>query len=319
MKEGTLYKLSYTVHPMKMKLYLRTTVYTPYPVKVNGRFFEYRYPFEMNWVDGYTADGIPIYDYKSGGGLSIKGEIISVDPPRIKKEQTVKWPDGRTSVTEFIYELITQGVDINANARDSDGSVYKSVAIGTQKWMAENLNVEHYRNGDAIPQVQDLQKWSTLKTGAWCYYENKSENGKTFGKLYNWYAVNDSRGLAPKGWHIPTDAEWTQLTDYLGGEEVAGGKLKATILWLDMLGGIPSDRGTNNSTGFTALPAGKLIHRRFINPYTFTLFGTGSIFWSSSQNDTISVWCRTVSASNNVFRLAFSMGSGFPVRCIKDQ
>jgi uncharacterized protein (TIGR02145 family) len=147
---------------------------------------------------------------------------------------------------------------------DYDGNVYKTVKIGTQEWTAENLNVEHYRNGDPIPQVQDKDEWAKLTTGAWCYYANTSENGKIYGKLYNWYAINDSRGLAPAGWHIPSDAEWTTLTDYLGGTtkekneggikywiiEVVGGKLKATTLWDS------PNTGATNSSGLTAFPGG---------------------------------------------------------------
>ena len=104
----------------------------------------------------------------------------------------------------------------------------QDVTIGTQTWTSKNLNVTKYRNGDAIPQVQDKNAWAKLKTGAWCYYENNTANGTTYGKLYNWFAVNDTRGLAPKGYHIPTDAEWTILTDYLGGDTIAGTKMKST-------------------------------------------------------------------------------------------
>ena len=147
---------------------------------------------------------------------------------------------------------------------DYDGNTYKTVKIGKQIWMAENLNVSHYRNGDIIPEVKNPDEWSKLTTGAWCYYENDSENGKTYGKLYNWFAVNDPRGLAPEGWHIPTDAEWTHLTEYLGGKEIektyqgiyyweiadVGGKLKATTLWKS------PNEGATNSSGFTAFPGG---------------------------------------------------------------
>ena len=102
------------------------------------------------------------------------------------------------------------------------------VSIGKQVWTTKNLDVTTYRNGDVIPQVQDANAWEKLTTGAWCYYENKTANGKKYGKLYNWNAVNDPRGLAPKGYHIPTDAEWTILTDYLGGDTIAGTKMKST-------------------------------------------------------------------------------------------
>lgn len=113
MKDGTLYKNHCDVAPMK--LYLRSTIYTNIPVKVNGKYFEYRYPTEMIWVVEYTKNGIPIYDHQRGGELSIKGEILSMDPPRVKREQTVKWPDGRTSVTEFVYELSAKSADLNDN------------------------------------------------------------------------------------------------------------------------------------------------------------------------------------------------------------
>ena len=92
----------------------------------------------------------------------------------------------------------------------------QDVTIGKQTWATKNLDVESYRNGDAIPQVQDNTAWENLTTGAWCYYQNKAANGTKYGKLYNWYAVNDPRGLAPNGYHIPTDVEWTILTDNLG-------------------------------------------------------------------------------------------------------
>ena len=123
------------------------------------------------------------------------------------------------------------------------------VSIGKQVWTTKNLEVETYRNGEAITQQQDATAWSKLSTGAWCYYENNTANGTTYGKLYNWFAVNDSRGLAPKGYHIPSDAEWKILTDYLGGESVAGTKMKSTSGWQN------KGNGTNSS-GFAELPGG---------------------------------------------------------------
>ena len=101
----------------------------------------------------------------------------------------------------------------------------QNVVIGAQKWKSKNLDVAFYRNGDAIPQVTDDAEWAALTTGAWCYYNNDSTLGKTYGKLYNWYAVNDPRGLAPRGWHIPSDAEWTTLETTLGGSSAAGWKM----------------------------------------------------------------------------------------------
>lgn len=111
-----------------------------------------------------------------------------------------------------------------------DGKVYKTVKIGTQTWMAENLNVDRFRNGDLIPQAKSDEEWKAAGENgkpAWCFYDNNPKNGEKFGKLYNWYTVSDPRGLAPKGWHIPSDKEWTVLTEYLGGGEKAGAKMKS--------------------------------------------------------------------------------------------
>lgn len=192
---------------------------------------------------------------------------------------------------------------------DYDGNTYKTVVIGKQEWTAENLNVSHYRNGDVIPQVTNKEEWSKLTTGAWCYYSNNSENGKTYGKLYNWYAVNDKRGLAPEGWHIPSDAEWTELTDYLGGEEVAGGKLKATSLWKS------PNKGGTNSSGFAAFPGG-LRH----DYGRFSYVGSNGYFWSTSVYDYSRLaWIRyLVCAGSDVIRFTSFETYGFSIRCVKD-
>ncbi|MCX6162319.1 MAG: fibrobacter succinogenes major paralogous domain-containing protein [Ignavibacteriae bacterium] len=197
---------------------------------------------------------------------------------------------------------------------DKDGNVYKTVVIGTQEWMAENLNVEHYRNGDVIPQVQDAKEWGKLTTGAWSYYNNDPANGKIYGKLYNWYAVNDPRGLAPEGWRIPSDEEWTQLTDYLGGESIAGGKMKATTLWLS------PNVGATNRSGFSAFPGdcrqddGKF-HYRVRNDINNML----GYFWSSSAYDYNYAWLRVLYYNYSVvYRHCFDKGNWFSVRCVRD-
>lgn len=187
-------------------------------------------------------------------------------------------------------------------------NTYKTVKIGTQEWMAENLNVSNYRNGDDIPQVQDKNAWANLTSGAWCYYENKSENGKIYGKLYNWYAVNDPRGLAPKGWHIPSDAEWAILTDHLGGRFEAGGKLKATKLWKN------PNAGASNSSGFTALPAGL----RYVNG-DFTYLGTYGCFWTSSEENNFNAVNRTLYyVISDIVSLSDYKIDGLSCRCVKD-
>jgi uncharacterized protein (TIGR02145 family) len=140
---------------------------------------------------------------------------------------------------------------------DQEGNVYKTIVIGTQEWMAENLNTSIYRNGDPIPTNLDDAAWSSTTSGAWAYYNNDASNACPYGKLYNWYTCVDARGLCPVGWHVPSDAEWIVLTDFLGGEAVAGGKLKSTGtieagtgLWY-----APNINAINIS-GFSAPPSG---------------------------------------------------------------
>ena len=185
---------------------------------------------------------------------------------------------------------------------------FKTVTIATRQWMAENLSTTNYRNGDQIPQVNDAVEWSLLTTGAWCYYENRSENGVTYGKLYNWFAVNDQRGLAPAGWHVASDSEWEELVTALGGEKAAGTKLKSEVLWKEPL------VGADNRTGFTAIPSGY----RSSNG-SFALFGTNSSFWTSTEDDGFSAWYREMFNSYSaVYRISTSKTQGFAVRCVKD-
>ena len=184
------------------------------------------------------------------------------------------------------------------------------VVIGTQKWTNRNLNVVKYRNGDTIPQVTDPTAWAGLTTGAWCYYNNDPTTEATYGKFYNWYAVNDSRGLAPIGYHVPTDAEWTTLTDYLGGDFIAGGKMKetGTLHWLT-----PNTEATNESA-FTGLPAGY----RQSNGTSISV-GYYGYWWSSSENGTTNAWNRYLFFYDSIAeREANDKKFGMSVRLIKD-
>ena len=187
--------------------------------------------------------------------------------------------------------------DSSTNAPSDDKG---EVAIGNQVWTSKNLNESTYRNGDTIPQVQDTTAWVKLKTGAWCYYENKTSNGTKYGKLYNWYAVNDPRGLAPIGYHIPTLAELTILSQNLGDE--AGTKMKSNIGW----------DGTNTS-GFDGLPGGF----RGGNG-GFKYIGSFGGWWSSKK-DVNSAWIRYMFGSkSDVCSMLYSLQNGFSVRCIKN-
>ena len=185
--------------------------------------------------------------------------------------------------------------------KDIDGSVYKTVKIGNQKWMAENLNVEHYRNGDPIPGVQDPKQWENLTSGAWCYYDNKQENGKNYGKLYNWYAVNDPRGLAMDGWHIPTLAELQTLKTTVNRD---GNALKA----------IGQGNGTNTS-GFSALLAG--IRHNFNG--NFEGLGGDTYFWSStncSPGSAFYFYLYRTDRYMHIYNIKECYGSS--IRCVQD-
>ncbi len=194
--------------------------------------------------------------------------------------------------------------------------VYKSVKIGSQVWMAENLNVDHYLNGDSIPQVQDPVQWAKLTTGAWCYYENKTENGTKYGKLYNAYAILDPRGLAPDGWHLPSDEEWEKMAIFLGGNEAAGLKIRSTS-GCKPTTIMKSTNGTNTS-GFNGLLAG---FRK--SDGSFTLEGTGAYWWiyppswMVDRNKFIENYHATC-YNNRLDRGTSDKVFGLPVRCVKD-
>jgi uncharacterized protein (TIGR02145 family) len=190
-----------------------------------------------------------------------------------------------------------------------------TVKIGNQEWASENLNVSTFRNGDAIPEAQTSEAW--FKAGeegkpAWCYSENDPENGNKYGRLYNWYAVNDARGLAPSGWHIPSDAEWTTLTDNLGGEYEAGHKMKSQAGWDDNGNG-------SNASGFSGLPGGSRYFNETLGNGTFDDIGYYTYWWSSTEYDTYHAWNRDLCCSldylnrNNLLKR-----DGFSVRCLRD-
>jgi uncharacterized protein (TIGR02145 family) len=195
-------------------------------------------------------------------------------------------------------------------ASDVEGNFYNSITIGTQVWMAENLKTTKYNDGTSVPLVTDNTTWMNLSTAAYSWYNNDVVNKSTYGALYNWYAVN-AGNLCPAGWHVPSDAEWTTLTTYLGGENVAGGKLKETGIthW------ISPNAGATNETGFTALPGG---YRGFNG--TCVSIGGGGEWWSSSVYSTVDAWHRNMNySSSNVGRSeGGDKRDGFSVRCIKN-
>jgi uncharacterized protein (TIGR02145 family) len=195
--------------------------------------------------------------------------------------------------------------------RDSrDGKVYKTVKIGTQVWMAENLDVSTFRNGDTIPHAKTDGEWVNAaenKQPAWCYYNNNPTNGSKYGKLYNWWAVSDSRSLAPSEWHIPTDEEWTILVDLLGGESEAGKQLKNSEGWGDLL------RATNKS-GFSGLPGG---YRGYSGQFQdLNRFGN---WWTSSEGSlspTRAIYRYLYSGNWDVRKYITEKRFGYSIRCV---
>jgi uncharacterized protein (TIGR02145 family) len=231
---------------------------------------------------------------------------------------------------EINFTTLQNSTGINIagpNVTDIDGNTYQSVTNCGQTWTKQNLNVSKYSDGTPIPQVTDPTAWANLTTGAWCYYNNDPANSPIYGKLYNWHAVAGiydaaslanpalRKKLAPTGWHIPTDPEWTQLTDCLGGQNVAGGKMKSigTIQEGTGLWQIPNTDATNAS-GFTGLPAGG---RDDDGP--FLLIGSNGFWWSSSEESTTNAWNHNLSCyGDDAYRFNNPKKSGFSVRCLRD-
>jgi uncharacterized protein (TIGR02145 family) len=202
-----------------------------------------------------------------------------------------------------------QNPNAGPDVTDVDGNVYHSVIIGTQVWMAENLKTTKYRNSNAIPNVTDSAQWAVDTTAAYCNNYNNSDTAKIYGRLYNWYAVANVNNIAPTGWHVPSDSEWTVLTTYLGTS--AGGKLKATgtTYWNS------PNYGATNSSGFGALAGGD---RSYVS--AFHNIGIYGFWWSSTAADAQNAVDRIISnTSDAVYSINYPKNIGFSVRCVKDK
>jgi uncharacterized protein (TIGR02145 family) len=196
---------------------------------------------------------------------------------------------------------------------DIDGNVYDTVAIGTQVWMVQNLRVIHYRNGDTIANLKDNTQWCNFTTGAYCNFNNDVNNVPVYGRLYNWYAIADSRNIAPAGWHVATDADWTILMSYTGGDSIAGGNLKEAgiVHWQS------PNTGANNNFGFTALPSGTRFGQYGIPGYgTFTNLGETAEWWTSNEQCTRGM---SYNSTNVLHSTDSRWSDGYSVRCVKDE
>lgn len=191
-----------------------------------------------------------------------------------------------------------------------DGKIYKTVKIGEQVWMAENLSTDKFRNGDIITQAKNIQEWKALnqrKKPAWIYYEFKAQNGLKYGRLYNWYAVNDSRGLAPDGYKVPSNKDWAKLIDYLEGPIEAGINLKSSVGWDDESNG-------SNKTGFTALPGGSCDEMGY-----FSNLGGFGAWWSSTEATVTTASYRSLSSFEMTLidKYVSNKGDGYSIRCLQ--
>jgi uncharacterized protein (TIGR02145 family) len=241
---------------------------------------------------------------------------FSQDTLYIYKSGSVVTKHAVTDIDSVIFYNADKETDIRdtvnteGTVTDIDGNVYHTVTIGKQIWMDENLKTTRYSNGEPVAKITDATAWGNLTTAAFCIYDNVENNSATYGRIYNWFAVTDSRKLCPTGWHVPSNDEWAILTTYLGGESVAGGKLKetGTAHWKS------PNAGATNETGFTALPGG---HRS--NNGNYNDFGDDGYWWSSTDDGKDNAWNRDIDfKSADMFRDDAGKNRGFSVRCLKD-
>ena len=208
----------------------------------------------------------------------------------------------------------------------------EEILIGNQTWMAENLIASNFRNGDIIPEAKTWEEWikaNEEEKPAWCYYENNLKNKKD-GKLYNWYAVCDIRGLAPMGWHIPSDDEWCKLNEFLGGDDISGMKLKGSEGWNNNGGETVESNFNGMPSGYRNYDAGfsdfvdengdQLINNRKGLNNGFSHYGLAGFWWSETVDNNNEPWHIAIFCDDGYFdRMIGDKGNGFSVRCIKDE
>jgi uncharacterized protein (TIGR02145 family) len=207
----------------------------------------------------------------------------------------------------LIFNTCRKGDSDGSGVKDNDGNTYKTVTIGNQVWMAENLKTTKYRDGSTIPNIVDSTDWANLTSGAYCWYNNDVSYKNKCGALYNWYTIKDNRELCPLGWHIPSDAEWQELITFLGGYSIAGGKLKTTNMWKS------PNTGADNSSGFSALPGGYCYLGDF-----YSIEEQGSWWSAYDVVDTEAFYMTVFYCWSDAFTVQTNKKNGLSVRCIKD-
>ena len=238
--------------------------------------------------------------FKDRQGIAITTKTLSGDLKNVKPGEGKR----------IIWDVLSDGITLSGKYQAELKIIqYNSVKIGNQVWMTENLNVDRFRNGDLIPEAKTNEEW--IKAGnnqqpAWCYNENDPKNGIKYGKLYNWYAVNDPRGLALTGWHIPKDEDWTTLSLFLGGDKISGNKMKSTIGWFN-------NGNANNSSGFSGLHGGLRSSDGYFDDIFF------GYWWSRTEDNTSYAYYRGLNYGNIIlYRGISNKGSGLSVRCLRD-
>jgi uncharacterized protein (TIGR02145 family) len=267
----------------------------------DGKNLQYRWDFDGDgkWDTGWLEKDTTSYKYSVNGDYDV----------RLSVRDRNAFKNGTNSSINVFDGILT----------DIDGNVYQTIKIGKQWWMAENLKVAHYCNGDPIPNVTDDSIWTVLSTGAYCLYNNDSTTiAEKFGPLYNWYAVDEIRKIAPIGWHVPTDEEWKKLEIYLGMSQDdadnsgwrgtdEGKKLKATNEWMN-------DDYETNESGFSALPGGyrENFHGAYLD------IGHIGTWWSATESNS-AIWSRSLSGSgSNILRYYSYKRTGISVRLVRD-
>lgn len=220
---------------------------------------------------------------------------------------------GTNAVGISYGEVLSFSINMNISCgivTDIDGNKYKTVQIGNQCWMAENLKTTKYNNGKPIPLITNGTEWASFSSGAYCYYANNTDNQTIYGNLYNWSTVVDTNKICPTGWHVPTMNEINTLISFLGGSDTAGGKLKEadTVHWKS------PNTGATNESGFTALPSGD---RNYYGNYDKTL-GSSTAFWTTQDLNSFGGVFLLQSGISEIWIRGWGKRTGLPVRCLKD-
>jgi uncharacterized protein (TIGR02145 family) len=214
-------------------------------------------------------------------------------------------------ISSLLFSACKTELLVDPICKDGNGNVYDTVTIGTQTWMKENLRATKYNDGTPIPLVSGNDAWKAQTTPAYCFMNNDTANAKPYGALYNWYVVNSSKNVCPEGWHVPSKEEWETLTEYLGGYEVAGGKMKitSTEYWEE------PNYGADNSSGFSAYPSGF----REVYKGTFLALRQSTDIWSSTNYGYDMGIDLSLDAENSrTFITASYRNMGYSIRCLKN-